>query len=78
VLSVPILSGTYVAISAVFVLMTFFEGWAFHGGWRLQRLIGLVLGLAWPLMLLMFVLHSHLSRRKIARRTAGAARLACL
>jgi hypothetical protein len=55
------------------MLMTALEGWTFHGGWTLQRTMGLLLCLAWPLLVIAFLLHDRLSRR-----IGSAARLASL
>jgi hypothetical protein len=73
VLLFHVLCGGYCAVSAVFLLITVLEGWAFHGGWTLARMMGLVLCLAWPLLVIAFLLHNHVSCR-----FAGAVRLASL
>ncbi|WP_200959428.1 hypothetical protein [Rhizobium sp. Root1203] len=55
------------------MLMTLLEGWTFHGGWTLARMVGLVLCLVWPLLVIAFLLHNYVSRK-----ISGAVRYASL
>jgi hypothetical protein len=56
------LSG-YCAVSALFVVVTFLEGWNGHGVSNLYRAVGLLGSSVWPLLLVLFFLHNLLSRK---------------
>jgi hypothetical protein len=71
VLHIHILCGGYCAVSAAFMLMTLLEGWTFHGGWTLARMMGLLLCLAWPLLVITFFLHNYVSRKFSGARYAS-------
>lgn len=55
----------YCAISSVVMLVTLLEGWASRGGWTLVRVAGLAVGPVWPIVFLVFVLHSLISPRRM-------------
>lgn len=56
---VDILLWVYGLGAALFMIMTFLEGWANHDGWGLRRMAGFASCLFWPLLIVVFVLHAR-------------------
>jgi hypothetical protein len=63
---IGILLWVYGLGAALFMTMTFLEGWADHDGWSLRRIAGFASCLFWPLLVVVFTLHA---RRAAAQQT---------
>ena len=58
---IDILLWAYGLGAALFMTMTFLEGWANHDGWSPRRIAGFACCLFWPLLLVFFALHARLA-----------------